>query len=263
MTSWPALAATARRRLSRHHLRRTHPGWWTGAVAAVAWVALIVLHFTDSAAAIPAPPMPDMPADAGHHYAHGSPAAWTGHWALMIVAMMWPLYASVVAAIATATFRRWQVISVAAFIVVTSALWIGFGWAARIVFLVVHAPPLWWAVGGLAVAIASTRSLWRTRALQRCLRISVIAPFGYRAMTTAAQTAARAWPRCALLCGPVMVAMVGTHQLPLMVGGSAAVWWEQRHPRAFRDRVPVAILAVTAIVTLAQFLFDAPPNRGA
>jgi hypothetical protein len=108
------------------------------------------------------------------------------------------------------------------------------------------------------VAIASTRSLWRTRTLQRCLRISVIAPFGYRAITTAAQTAARAWPRCALLCGPVMVAMVGAHQLPVMVGGSAAVWWEQRHPRAFRDWVLVAILAATAIVILGQVLFDPP-----
>jgi hypothetical protein len=52
--------------------------------------------------------------------------------------------------------------------------------------------------------------------------------------------------------------MVGAHQLPVMVGGSAAVWWEQRHPRAFRDWVLVAILAATAIVILGQVLFDPP-----
>jgi len=232
------------------------------AMAAVAWIALIVLHVNDFAVVTHSPPMadmpdmPDMPAHAGHHHgSHENPTAWTGHWALMVVAMMWPLYASAVAAIAAATFRRWQVVSVAAFITVTSALWIGFGWVIRGVFLLVHPPAVWWAVAWLAVAIASTHSLWRTRALQRCLRISLIAPSGYRAITTSARTATRAWPRCALLCAPVMMAMVGAHQLALMVGGSVAVWWEQRHPRAFRDRVPVAILLATAVVVLVQFYF--------
>jgi hypothetical protein len=249
-----AFAAAARGRLSRSQLRRTHPGWWMSAAAAVAWIALIMLHVNDFATASHTPSIPDMPgmpAHTGQHGPHGDPAAWTGHWALMIVAMMWPLYAGVVAAIATATFRRWQVSSVAAFITVTSALWIGFGWAARIIFLLVRPSPMWWAVVWLGVAIVSTRSLWRTRALQRCLRISVIAPSGFRAITTAAQTAARAWPRCALLCAPVMVVMVDSHQLPVMVGGSAAVWWEQRHPRAFRAWVPVAILVATLVVILA------------
>jgi hypothetical protein len=50
-----------------------------------------------------------------------------------------------------------------------------------------------------------------------------------------------------LLCGPVMLAMVAAHSLPLMIGGSAAVWWEQRHPRAWRDPVPVVVLAATAV----------------
>lgn len=212
-----------------------------------------MLHVNVFAPAAHSPLMPDMPAHGGHdHGSHENPAAWTGRWALMIVAMMWPLYASAAATIAAATFRRWQLLSVAAFITVMSAPWIGFGWAARSGFLLVHPRPVWWAVAWLAVAIASTRSLWRTRALQQCLRISVIAPSGYRAITTSVRIAVRAWPRCALLCAPVMVAMVGAHQLALMVGGSAAVWWEQRHPRAFRDWVPIAILFATALVILAQ-----------
>jgi hypothetical protein len=254
MTIRSAVAAATRRRLSGSQLRRTHPGWWMSAAAAVAWIALVVSSVTESATAKHAPSMTGMsgmPHQAEHHGAHDGAAAWTGHWALMVVAMMWPLYGIAAAAIAAATFRRWQVITVATFVMVISVLWIGFGWAARAAYLLLHPPPAWWALAWLAVAIASTRSLWRARALQRCLRMSVLAPCGGRAIVTAAQTAAREWPRCLLLCGPVMVAMVSAHQLVVMIGGSAAVWWEQRHPRAFRDPVPVAILVGTTAFVLA------------
>jgi hypothetical protein len=254
VTTWQAIAATGRRRLSRRHLRRAHPGWWVNVAAAGAWIALLTLHITDSSPVVGPPPMPDMPAHPGHHNPHENPAMWTGQWALMVIAMMWPLYASVAAAIAGASFRRWQAISVTTFITVTSALWIGCGWAVRCVFLLLKPSPVLWAVAWLAVGIAATRSLWRTRALQRCVRLSVIAPSGGRAIITSARNAARVWPRCALLCGPVMVAMVDVHQLPAMVGGSVAVWWEQWHPRAFRDWVPVAALTATAVFLMIPAL---------
>ena len=56
-----------------------------------------------------------------------------------------------------------------------------------------------------------------------------------------------------------MVAMVAAHQLPLMIGGSAAVWWEQRHPHAWRDPVPVTILAATAALVLGTYLWKGTP----
>jgi hypothetical protein len=196
------------------------------------------------------PAMADMHDHIGHHSPHDSAAAWTGHWLLMVVAMMWPLYGTAAAAIAAASFRRWQAVTVATFLGVMSVLWLIVGGVARTIHYLADSRSAWWTVGWLAVAIVATRSLWRARALQRCARVSVLAPSGRRAVIGAAHTAVRQWPRCLLLCGPVMVAMAGAHELMVMAGGTAAIWWEQRHPRSFRDPVPAAILLATSVGVL-------------
>jgi hypothetical protein len=120
--------------------------------------------------------------------------------------------------------------------------------------------PAWvWSVAWLVVAVAVTWSMWRARLLRTCGRIGVIAPAGRRALITASGSGVCMFPRCVALCGPVMLAMVSSHQLLLMLGGSAAVWWEQRHPRAWRDPVPVALLVITAVVLVATtFWKDSP-----
>ncbi|MDT5264601.1 MAG: hypothetical protein QOI90_1227, partial [Mycobacterium sp.] len=204
---------------------------------------------------------------AGHAMAHpavGEPAIvglWIGHWLLMVVAMMWPLYAASTAALARATFRRWRVAAVAAHVGAITALWLAFGVVGRGVYLLVeNFVPAWvWSVAWLVVAVAVTWSMWRARLLRTCGRIGVIAPAGRRALITASGSGVRMFPRCVALCGPVMLAMVSSHQLLLMLGGSAAVWWEQRHPRAWRDPVPVALLVITAVVLVATtFWKDSP-----
>jgi hypothetical protein len=240
--------------------------------AAVAWIALVMAAVSDSlmSAHMSSPTMPAMAGmapDDGHNMNMGAAGhagdawGWSGHWMLMVAAMMWPLYEMPAAAIAQASFRRWRVVVVATFVAVVSALWLGFGYIARAVYLLVGTavPPWVWAVSWLVVAMAATWSAWRARALRKCLRVGVLAPYGRRAIVTAAHTAARQWPRCMLLCGPVMVATVAVHHLPLMLGGSAAVWWEQRHPRAWRDPVPVAILAATGVVVVAGVLWKGAP----
>jgi hypothetical protein len=169
---------------------------------------------------------------------------------------MWPLYGATAAAITAAVFRRWRAAALAVFVTTISALWVGFGVCARGAYLLAAAAvPAWvWSLAWVVVAIAASRSLWRARLLRTCPSVGMLAPAGGRCAVTAARAGARSWPRCAVLCGPVMVAMVAAHQLPLMIGGSAAVWWEQRHPRAWRDPVPVVILLVTAAVVLATSL---------
>ena len=227
------------------------------AVAVIAWMGLVGWGVADAWMSAPT---------AAHHHHGGHPMgaghpgggwAWTFHWLLMVIAMMWPLYGGVVAAITTASYRRWRVITVGVFVVVITALWLLFGLTVRAAYLVVQgAVPAWmWSLGWLAVAIVVTRSMWRAHLLRTCRRVRVLAPAGRRAIITAADTAARSWPRCVVLCGPVMVAMVAAHQLPLMIGGSAAVWWEQRHPHAWRDPVPVTILVATAALLLGTYLW--------
>jgi hypothetical protein len=256
-TRWPWTRSGA--------VKRSHPGWWMSAGAAVAWTVLVIATVTGwpmsshmSSPAMPpmagmAPSGQDMGA-AGHA---GDAWGFSGHWMLMVAAMMWPLYEMPAAAIAQASFRRWRAVTVGTFVVVLSASWLVFGYIARAAYRLVGTalPPWVWAVSWLAVAIAATWPAWRARALRKCRRVGVQAPHGRRAIVTAAQNAVRQLPRCMLLCGPVMVAMVAAHQLPLMLGGSLAVWWEQRHPRAWRDPVPAVILAVTGVVVLAGLLW--------
>jgi hypothetical protein len=171
----------------------------------------------------------------------------------MVVAMMWPLYALPAAGVARASFRRWRPVTVTAYVGAITLLWLAAGVLARMGYqLVEPVVPAWlWSAAWLVLAAAATRSVWRARLLRTCGRLGVVAPAGWRGLRTAAQCGLQAWPRCALLCGPVMLAMVATHSLPLMISGSAAVWWEQRHPRTWRDPVPAAVLTVTAVVLAA------------
>ena len=127
--------------------------------------------------------------------------------------------------------------------------------------LVAPVIPAWmWSAAWLVVAIAALRSLWRARLLWACQQVKTVAPSGRSAMAGAAALATRAWPRCAALCGPVMIAMAAGHPLLLMVGATAAVRWEQRHLRAWRDPVPVAALIVTLVAVLSMSLIkEGPP----
>jgi hypothetical protein len=246
----------------RGKLAGPHRGWWLTAVAGIAWVVLIGWSVADASTGRHHPP-----GHAGH--AMADPAAgdsagvwpWIGHWLLMVVAMMWPLYATSTAALARMTFRRWRVAAVAAHVGTITSMWLAFGLVGWGAFLLVeNSVPTWaWSVAWLVAAVAVTRSMWRTRLLRTCGRIGVIAPAGRRALVTASGSGVRMFPRCVALCGPVMLAMVSSHELVLMLGGSAAVWWEQRHPRAFRDPVPVSLLVITAVMLIATtFWRDSP-----
>jgi len=269
MRSGLAAGTIHRPHLFGNTVQRSHPGWWMSAGAAVAWIALIAQAISGLASShTGSPAMSDMPAMAamshdGNHRMDGAGHAgvgwaWSCHWMLMVAAMMWPLYAMPTAAIARASFRRWRVVSVGAFVVAISALWLVFGFAARAVYLLggTAVAARVWSTSWLVVAMAATLSAWRARALRKCSLVGVQAPYGRRALVTAAHTATRQWPRCMVLCGPVMVAMVAAHQLPLMLGGSAAVLWEQRHPRAWRDPVPLFIMTATAVAVAASSLWQ-------
>jgi hypothetical protein len=269
MTTISVARHTPRWWLARRDIAETHPGWWLYAAAGTAWVVLVVWAVVDVApahdtSAMPAmanmPAMPTVPPPV-HHHAHGW-WAWGAHWVLMVVAMMWPLYAASAAALRRTVFRRWQAATIAMYLATLTALWLAVGYSARGVYLLA-APviPAWaWSAGWLVVAIAALRSLWRARLLWTCQQVKTLAPSGRRALTGAAVLAARAWPRCAALCGPVMIAMAAAHPLPLMVGASAAVWWEQRHPRAWRDPMPVALLGGTLIATVSLSLITEGPS---
>ncbi len=60
---------------------------------------------------------------------------------------------------------------------------------------------------------------------------------------SAARAGLVSWRRCAVLCGPVMTAMVVGHGVVMLACASLAAWWEAAHPRRRHDPVPPMLLA--------------------
>ena len=187
------LPAGVRRSSSGATIRRSHPGWWMTAAAMVAWMVLLGWSVADAVTATPTAAIPahTMSHHGGHPmggadaHPHGL-GAWAVHWTLMVIAMMWPLYGSIAAAITAASFRRWRVMTVAVFVAVITALWLVFGLAARVAYVLVQAAvPSWvWSLGWLLVAIVATRSMWRARLLRTCGQVRVLAPAGRHAIAS-------------------------------------------------------------------------------
>ena len=184
-------------------------------------------------------------------------------WTLMVIAMMWPIWARTANRTWSVTFRRWRPAALGAFLGTVTVLWIVAGAASKVaVGWPTGALPGWtWTSLCFVAAAALMFSIRRRRLLRRCEPLPVLAPGGRRALFTAARLGWASWTRCAILCGPVMLAMLGPHQLLLMLGGSAAVWWEQRYPRRWQDPVPVQILAGAAIVACLLGVMDGFPAR--
>jgi hypothetical protein len=242
------MTATAPARRSRplHALIPDRPGdaalLTTRVAAAGAWVALVAPALSAGAHA----------GHSNHDAAAGpsTPAAWVLAYGLMVVAMMWPLTDRVAGMVYRTSFRSRRALHVGVLLAVSTALWLAYGAVLRAVALILgQAATPWWSAAWLGVALALTWQPRRARLLRTCLRLPALHPGGRRGLATAARAAFIFWRRCALLCGPVMAAMVSHHGLTVMALASAAVWWEQWHPRAAHDLVP-RVLLLAALVSV-------------
>lgn len=242
------------RRRSRWTVPAALPGRIVVAGSVLAWITMLWLSLPTGAAVTPA-----------HH--HGStepmvgagpsaPAAvdalsftWASGWLLMVAGMMWPLLVPTVNRVSRAGFPRWRPVLTATTLLTSTLLWMGLGLAAALVAQLAAVPvgSLLWQLAFLAVAVLAWRSARRSRLLWRCSKLPPIAPSGWRGVRSAAQVGIVDWKRCALLCGPLMVAMVVGHNLVFLVAASLSVWWEAWHPRARRDRVPLALIVVAGL----------------
>ena len=212
--------------------------------SAVAWVVLVALALQE---------LGDPAAAHAHHGAAAvAPwqAGWIAMWLLMLVAMMWPLAVPTLTVVGRAAFPGWRTALVTACLGTLTALWLVAGLVAGSVahLLGAQGQSLGWQLGWVAVALLAGRSARRARLLERCSRVSAVAPGGVRGLVSAARAGAGDWRRCALLCGPVMTAMVVGHSPALLLGASLAAWWESAHLRAWRDPVPALLLGAVAIV---------------
>ncbi|MDQ4053913.1 MAG: hypothetical protein M3237_14590 [Actinomycetota bacterium] len=184
--------------------------------------------------------------------------AWIGSWLLMVVAMMWPLTVPTVGAITRSSFHGWRTRLGVVCLATVTILWLAVGLAGAMIARTLSVPPgsIGWQLAFVCLALVAFRSSRRSRLLETCLRLPALAPGGRRGVVTAARAGVLTWRRCALLCGPVMLAMAVGHSPVLMVGASLAAWWEAWHPRAWRDPVPVLFIAGAGAWIAAAALLD-------
>ncbi|MET0915589.1 MAG: hypothetical protein ABWY81_05260 [Jiangellaceae bacterium] len=189
---------------------------------------------------------------------------WMTSWLLMVIAMMWPLAVPTVGAVSCSSFRGWRTRLQAVCLATVTVLWLAVGLAGALLArsLGVPAGSVWWQLAFVGVALAAFRSARRARVLETCLRLPPLAPGGRRGLVTAGKAGLLTWRRCALLCGPVMLAMAVGHSAVLMVCASLAAWWESWHPRAWRDRVPVMLVAAGGLWLLGSALFAQGVGHG-
>ncbi len=214
--------------------RRPRIAYGVWAASAAAWAGLVVLGGR-----------PHDMAGMGSMVVDPWTPAWVGMWLLMVAAMMWPLATPMLDAVRRSAYPRWRTGLVLACLATTTVLWLGFGLLAGTLarLLAVPEAALSWQVGWLLVAIVVTRSARRARVLWLCLTLPPLAPGGRRGLVSAARAGLVSWRRCAVLCGPVMTAMVVGHGVVLLACASLAAWWEAAHPRRRHDPVPPMLLA--------------------
>lgn len=253
MSAREAAAPTVRRRVPRR-ARADRAGHVVLAGAALAWITLLLLTLPTGAAGLPHQHGSTEPTAGGADAAAAASVtavslAWVTGWLLMTAAMMWPLVVPTVNRVSQAAFPRWRLALTATTVLTTTALWLALGFAAALAAQAASVPvgSVWWQLAFLGVAAVAWRSARRSRLLSRCAKLPPVAPGGVRGVKGAARVGLVAWKRCALLCGPLMIAMVVGHNPVVLVAASLSVWWEAWHPRAWRDRLPLALIVVAGL----------------
>ncbi len=190
--------------------------------------------------------------------------AWVSTWLLMVVAMMWPLAIPTVTAVARSSFRGWRARLAIVCLATVTVLWLSVGLAGATLARTFSVPPggIAWQLSFICLALVAFRSARRSRLLESCLQLPVLAPGGRRGIESAVRAGLLAWRRCAVLCGPVMLAMMVGHGPALMVPASMAAWWEAWHPRAWRDPVPVALMATAGVGLVVSALLGTGAGHG-
>ncbi len=244
-------AAVQRRRIPVTVDRRALPGRVVIAGSVVAWLTLLWLAVPTGPSAVPGHAHGSIPggADAAAAAVDALSWAWVAGWSLMVVAMMWPLLVPTVDHVSRAAFPRWRFTLVSITVLTATLLWLALGFAVALAAQVAGIPAgsVWWQLAFIGVAAVAWRSAARSRLLWRCAKLPPIDPGGLRGARRSAAAGLVSWQRCALLCGPLMMAMVVGHNPVVMIAASISVWWEAWHPRAWRDRVPLALILVAAL----------------
>jgi predicted metal-binding integral membrane protein DUF2182 len=228
---------------------------WSLAPALVAWLALLWLAGEAGALEICIAPRAHLAdgvaASIAATVAAVDPLRWAGEWALMFVAMMFPLLVPAIDHVAARSFAARRDRSVALFVVGYVLIWLGTAAAASI-FLVVARGTL----AGLGFAASAgviggaLAALWQVtaakrRAVRRCHGTIALRPFGWPADRDAASYGLLHGVRCVRACAPTMILpLIGGQGVTVMAVVFAILLAERARP------TPQFRLSATALVLL-------------
>jgi len=207
-----------------------HPEWWLTALAAAAWVPLLLGW-----------PLSSSSGSHAHHDTGPSVVAALAFWLVMVVAMMGPGLLAEVRHLAFTSIGRRRNRAIAGFLGGYLALWLVLGVvviagvaSGLMGRLAADRAALGFAVAWSAVA-AWQLSPTKRIALRACLRSTPVRGHGLDADVACLRAGAANGLWCAVSCGPAMVALVLTgHPLPLTVGLTAGLAAEKVVARGFR-----------------------------
>ncbi|MGH8910182.1 MAG: DUF2182 domain-containing protein [Egibacteraceae bacterium] len=229
------------------------PEWPAAVAAAMAWVALAVIHAS--------PAIHAAGAAHGSHRAAATPTlrAAVGGWALMSMAMMVPATLPAVRHVGLNSIRRRRRWAMAVYVTSYVAVWVVFGVLALLLVRVAMAAGLderQLVPGALAIAAIWQLTRWKRRALVACQRTVPLPPMGRRADAACVRFGLLQARRCVVSCWPLMLlmAVVGHRSLVIMATLTAVITLEKRTSAATRERLiaPIAgALAAATVVLLA------------
>lgn len=224
----------------RRSLRR-HPERWPLAIAASAWIAIVVRSIAvDHAGHTPA----TLATVIG-----GAIVDWT----TMAVAMMVPSLIVPIREVAARSFWNRRHRAVAAFLAGYVSIWILFGVVAAMALSPLPSDVRLRLLPVLLLAAAAWQlSPLKWRAVMACHRRITLAPDGWAATRDCVRQGWAIGSPCVVACGPMMAAGALTHDVRLMAVIAAIVAIERAAFRP-RPRLTMAALAsLAAVVTLAR-----------
>jgi hypothetical protein len=184
------------------------------------------------------------------------PSRWAGEWAVMIVAMMFPLLVPQIGHVAARSFAARREWSVALFVVGYALVWSAAAAAVSVALLVARGnlavTPVAWASGLIGCALAA---LWqlssaKARAVNRCHGTMALRAFGLAADRDALRFGLVHGGRCVRACLPTMaLPLLGGHAVGTMAVVFILLLAEraQRFPQYGASAIILVMLGLTTV----------------
>jgi predicted metal-binding membrane protein len=234
---------------------------WLLAPAAAAWLILLWLSAFEHSLALCLAPRASLLegffANMAAGFAPIAPIRWAAEWALMIVAMMFPLLVPMVRHVAARSFASQRDRSLGLFVASYALVWLAAAAASSVALVAVRAAfqaidlAAWTGLICCALAAGWQLSAAKVRAVNRCHGTVPLRPWAPHASRDAIGFGLLHGTRCVRACLPAMVLpLAGGHGLPAMAAVFAILLAERARPKP-QYQLSAIILVLLGLMTVA------------